>query len=48
MKLMAIDYGEKRVGIACTDDSGKFALPRVVWSNDKALIEKILKFMNGA
>lgn len=44
MKLMAVDYGEKRVGIASTDDSGLFALPRAVWSNDKTLLEKILKF----
>ena len=45
-KLMAIDYGEKRVGIASTDDSGRFALPRFVWPNDKDLLEKILKFKN--
>jgi len=44
MRLMAIDYGEKRVGIASTDDSGSFALPRTVWPNDGALLSKILKF----
>jgi putative Holliday junction resolvase len=44
MKLMAIDYGSKRVGIASTDDSGQFALPRAVWSNDSSLLEKVLKF----
>ncbi|MEX2013735.1 MAG: Holliday junction resolvase RuvX [Parcubacteria group bacterium] len=43
MRLMAIDYGEKRVGIASTDETGRFALPRAVWPNDDALIEKILK-----
>jgi putative holliday junction resolvase len=46
MRLMAIDYGEKRVGIASTDDSGRFALPRFVWPNDGALLGKILKFRN--
>ena len=46
MKLMAIDYGEKRVGVASTDNSGHFALPRAVWPNDKVLLEKILKFKN--
>ena len=46
MKLMAIDYGEKRVGVASTDESGRFALPRAVWPNDKTLLEKILKFKN--
>ena len=41
---MAIDYGLKRVGIASTDDSGHFALPRAVWQNDLNLIDKILRF----
>ena len=44
MKLMAIDYGSKRVGLASTDDSGTFALPRAVFPNDQTLLEKILKF----
>ena len=43
MRLMAIDYGEKRVGIASTDETGGFALPRAVWPNDKTLLDKILK-----
>jgi len=40
---MAIDYGAKRVGIASTDETGRFALPRAVWPNDEALLDKILK-----
>lgn len=44
MKLMAIDYGEKRVGVASTDDSGRFALPRFVLPNDRDLLNKVLKF----
>lgn len=43
MRLMAIDYGEKRVGIASTDETGRFALPRAVWPNDETLVDKILK-----
>ena len=43
MRLLGIDYGEKRVGIASTDESGRFALPRAVWSNDDELVEKILE-----
>ncbi len=39
---MAIDYGEKRVGIASTDETGHFALPRAVWPNDETLLTKIL------
>ena len=43
MRLLAIDYGEKRVGIASTDETGCFALPRAVWPNDETLVAKILK-----
>ena len=42
--LMAIDYGEKRVGIASTDETGQFALPRFVLDNDGALIDKVIEF----
>ena len=41
---MAIDYGEKRVGLASTDESGQFALPRAVLSNDKTLLDKVIHF----
>ena len=43
-KLMAIDYGSKRVGVASTDESGLFALPRMVLENNDELLEKIIKF----
>lgn len=41
---MAIDYGGKRVGVASTDESGSFALPRMVLPNDGGLLEKVLEF----
>ena len=41
---MAIDYGKKRVGIASTDETGRFALPRMILENDKTLLDKVLKF----
>jgi putative holliday junction resolvase len=43
MKLMAIDFGEKRVGIASTDETGDFALPRMVLPNDDALVGQITR-----
>ncbi len=43
-KLMAIDYGEKRVGIASTDETGKFALPRMVFKNDASLFSNVINF----
>jgi len=33
------------VGIASTDDSGSFALPRAVWPNDGTLVDKILRLV---
>lgn len=41
---MAIDFGSKRVGIASTDESGQFALPRMVFANDHSLTDKIMEF----
>lgn len=44
MRLMGIDYGTKRVGIALSDDKGMMAFPHVVLPNDGNLrkaIEKI-------
>ncbi len=50
MRLMAVDYGEKRVGLASTDESGTFALPRAVLPNDTNLVNRILEFrrLDGA
>lgn len=41
---MSIDYGERRVGIASTDESGQYALPRMVLPNKPDLVEHVLKF----
>ncbi len=41
MKYLGIDYGEKRVGIAVSDDSGSVAFPRIVLDNDKNLVSKV-------
>lgn len=43
MRLMAVDYGEKRVGIASTDETGNFALPRVVLENNGNLLNEIMR-----
>lgn len=41
MRLLGIDYGEKRVGIASTDEEGDFALPRVVLESHPALADEV-------
>lgn len=41
MRLLGIDYGTKRVGLALTDESGRFAAPREVLPPDEKLIPAI-------
>ena len=41
MKLMGIDYGSKRVGIALTDDKAMMAFPHSVIPNDRGLMKAI-------
>jgi len=38
---LGIDYGEKRVGIAVSDDGGKLAFPKAVLPNDRYLVSSI-------
>lgn len=42
MRYLGIDFGEKRVGIALSDEDGKIAFPNVVLLNDKDLIRNIM------
>lgn len=41
MRLMGIDYGTKRVGIALSDEGGNMAFPHIVLDNDKDLLKNI-------
>lgn len=41
MKLMGIDFGSKKVGIALSDDSGTMAFPYAVVPNDSKLISYV-------
>ena len=45
MKLICIDYGGKRVGLASTDEAGEFALPRAVLPNDGELFKTVMDFI---
>lgn len=42
MKYLGIDFGEKRVGIAMSDEEGKIAFPKVVLPNDVDLMRNIV------
>ncbi len=41
MKYLGIDYGEKRVGLAFSDDSNSFAFPLIVLENTTSLLDEI-------
>ena len=45
MRYLGIDYGSKRVGLAISDEEGKFALPFSVLPNDKKLLSEIKKII---
>jgi len=34
-KIIGIDYGEKRIGLAISDEAGKYAFPYATFENDK-------------
>lgn len=41
MKLLGIDYGEKRIGIAVSDDEGMMAFPRTTLHNSPTVLDDI-------
>ena len=43
-KMLGIDFGRKRVGIALSDEEQKIAFPKTVYPNDKKLIERIATY----
>lgn len=43
MRYLGIDYGSKRVGLALSDEGGKFAMPHSVIPNDYKLVAHIVE-----
>jgi len=41
MKIIGIDYGTKRIGIAMSDEMGQFAFPLVVLTQSTSLVAEI-------
>lgn len=46
MRILAIDFGEKRIGLATSDASGNLATPRATFERrgDRAAVREILRF----
>ena len=47
MRYLGIDYGTKRIGLALSDDEGKFAYPHLVLKNNPKIIEQIARICRG-
>ncbi len=47
MKLLGIDYGEKRVGVAVADTDTNMAFPKAVLPNNKFLMGEIKNMCKG-
>lgn len=45
MRLLGIDYGSKRVGLAISDEDGRLAFPYLVLKNDKTLVAEVLRIV---
>lgn len=46
-KLVGIDFGTKRVGVAVSDESGSVAFPKTTLANDRALIPTLVALIRG-
>lgn len=42
-RVIGIDYGQKRVGVAVSDDSDSFAFPYTLLENDEHLLNNIIE-----
>lgn len=47
MRLLGIDYGSKKVGIALSDDKGMMAFPKAVLPNDNFLMTEVKNLITG-
>lgn len=47
MRLLGIDYGTKKVGVAISDDKGLMAFPKAVLPNDNFLLREMKDLIRG-
>lgn len=48
MKILGLDYGTKKIGVALSDESGTFAFPHSIVENNPQALEKIIAIARGA
>lgn len=44
-RIVGIDYGKKRIGIAFSDESREFAFPHDVFLNKEGVLEEVIEFL---
>jgi len=44
-RLLGIDFGEKRIGVALSDEGRRLAFPHIIVSNDKNALDEILEIV---
>ncbi|MEK7184852.1 MAG: Holliday junction resolvase RuvX [Patescibacteria group bacterium] len=45
MRILGIDYGTKKIGIALSDQDGQFAIPLIVINYSKNLLQDVLEIV---
>lgn len=46
-RIMGLDYGSKRVGVALTDEDGRVAFPKAVLPNDRFLVSALKELVDA-
>ncbi len=46
MRYLGIDYGDKRVGVAISDEMGEFAFPYAVIKNSKSILDEVCSIID--
>lgn len=46
MRYLGIDYGERRIGVAISDERGSFAFPKETIPNDESAIDRLSTIVN--
>jgi putative holliday junction resolvase len=47
MRLLGIDYGTKRIGIAMTDEGGRMAFPKATLANDRYFFQSLRELVES-
>lgn len=45
-RLIGIDYGAKRIGVALSDEDGRIAFPKAVFPNDSHLVRSVTQLLS--